>query len=149
MSAMMLRKRLPLVVPAVFVLTVAAVGGARLGGWRPVDQFAPTTASRELRFADQDDGTIRVTDAATGDPVTQIARGGDNFIRATMRGLANARKREGAGADTPFLLAAHSDGAVTLQDPVTGRTLDLAAFGATNEAAFARFLPPPARTAAL
>lgn len=136
-----------LAIPGLVMLTVLAVASARLGGYQPAIADQPTVASRQLRFADQEDGAIRVTDAATGQTIAQVAQGGDGFLRATMRGLANARKQRGSGPETPFLLAAHSDGALTLRDPVTGRVLDLAAFGPTNEAAFARFLPaaPPAR----
>ena len=142
MSGVAFRRRFPLVIPVIFALTVAGVAGARLTGYRPDPNYGTTTVSRQLRFADQDDGTINVVDATTGLSVGHIARGGDNFIRATMRGLANARKQSGDGPDVPFLLAAHQGGAVTLRDPVTGRTLDLGAFGSTNEAAFVRFLPP-------
>jgi hypothetical protein len=35
---------------------------------------------------------------------------------------------------------AHPDGRLTLQDPATGRNLDLLAFGPTNAALFARLL---------
>jgi putative photosynthetic complex assembly protein len=154
MSGVAFRRRFPLVIPVVFAITVVGVGAARLSGYQPEPSYGATTVSRELRFTDQDDGTIAVIDAATGVAVGRIAKGGDNFIRATMRGLANARKQRGDGPDVPFVLAAHDGGAVTLRDPVTGRTLDLAAFGSTNESAFARFLPPlvatsGARTAAL
>ncbi len=41
----------------------------------------------------------------------------------------------------PFRLSAWSDGRLTLEDPATGRAVDLEAFGPTNEATFVRLLP--------
>lgn len=137
--------------PALVVATLLGVTAARLIGYDPAGSYAATVESRELRFADQDNGGILVTDATTGQTVALVPPGGDGFLRATMRGLANARKFRGLGDEVPFRLAVHADGQLTLEDPVIGRTLDLGAFGPTNTAAFARFLPtpPPARTASL
>lgn len=152
MTVFGMRLSMPALVPAIFVLTVAFAGGARLIGYQPGYEPAATLASRELRFTDRDDGGIMVTDATTGESAGLVAQGGDGFLRATMRGLANARKQGGHGPDIPFVLSSHADGALILRDPVTGRSLDLAAFGPTNEAAFARFLPaarPGTKTAAL
>ena len=138
---------------ALIVTTLLGVGGARLAGFKPGHDFAATVASRELRFADQDDGAILVTDGVTGQAVGRVAPGADGFIRATMRGLATERKHQGLDDTQPFLLSSRVDGALTLQDPATGRAFDLRAFGATNAGAFARFLPPApssnAKTAAL
>jgi len=60
------------------------------------------------------------------------------FIRATMRGMARERHREGIGEETPFTLTRWTDGTVSLQDSTTGRTINLDAFGPTNAEAFAR-----------
>jgi hypothetical protein len=40
-------------------------------------------------------------------------------------------------------LSAWTDGALSLEDRATGRTLDLRAFGQTQVEAFARLLPAP------
>ncbi|NBT78838.1 MAG: hypothetical protein EBT04_10375, partial [Betaproteobacteria bacterium] len=42
-----------------------------------------------------------------------------------------------------FRLAGHADGRLTLTDPVTGRRLDLVAFGTDNAKSFSRWLPVP------
>ena len=150
MSLQSTQRAFSLAIPAIALVTVLGVSSARFFGYDPSYGHPASVASRELRFADQDDGGILVTDAATGQSVGQLSPGSNGFVRATMRGLANARKLRGAGSDVPFTLAAHPDGALTLVDPVTGRTLDLSAFGETNMEAFARFLPAPApKTAAL
>jgi len=49
----------------------------------------------------------------------------------------------------PFHLALHVDGRLTLEDPVTARTIELEAFGPTNSGAFARLLPAVVRTVAV
>ena len=150
MSRSMLPRPLLIGLGAMIGVTLLGVASARLVGYKPKHEYAAAITSRQLRFADQDDGGIRVTDGATGETVGVVAPGGDGFLRATMRGLATERKHRGAGPEQPFLLSARADGALTLQDPATGRSLELEAFGPTNAAAFARFLPtPPAKTAAL
>jgi putative photosynthetic complex assembly protein len=95
---------------------------------------------RELRFADRADGGVDVSTDAPGAPVETIAPGTNGFLRATVRGLANQRKREAEGAELPFRLTAWADGRLTLDDPATGRHIELEAFGPTNAAAFARLL---------
>jgi putative photosynthetic complex assembly protein len=43
--------------------------------------------------------------------------------------------------DAPVTLARHANGRLTLDDPATGWTVELTAFGSDNEAAFAALLP--------
>lgn len=52
------------------------------------------------------------------------------------------RTRGGAAADMtrPITVNRHDNGAVSLHDPVTGRTFHLAGYGADNVAAFAQYL---------
>ena len=105
-----------------------------------VDRSAVVVAS-DLTFADRRDGGVDVFRDGGTAALTTILPATNGFVRATMRGLASERKREGKGAETPFRLTAWADGRLTLDDPATGRRIDLEAFGVTNEAAFARFLP--------
>ena len=58
-----------------------------------------------------------------------------------MRGLASERKHEDIGDAVPFRLTEWADGRLTLEDPTTHRTIELEAFGRTNEEVFARMLP--------
>lgn len=133
--------RLPFVGLAALVLaTLGLVATARLGGV-PVEARAdaPATAMRTLRFEDRPDGSLRITDAASGAAVGRI-EGEAGFVRGTLRGLARERKRAGIGAEAPFTLTARNDGRLTLADPATGRRVDLESFGPTNAGAFARLL---------
>jgi len=91
-----------------------------------------------LRFEDRDDGAVAVRDARDGKVIYVVAPGSNGFIRATLRGLARERKREGIGAETPFTLTHWRDGTLSLEDSTIGRRVSLDAFGPTNAEAFAR-----------
>jgi putative photosynthetic complex assembly protein len=122
-----------------FTVTSAAV--ARISGLGTVQM--PESAlveSRPLRFEDMRDGSIRVTDARTGQVAASVEPGTNGFIRGTLRGLARERKRQGIGIEPPFMLTRWADGRLSLEDPATGRVIALDAFGPTNGEAFAQLL---------
>lgn len=124
--------------------TLLLAGTARLTGWGTAHQDdAPTVAARELRFEDRADGGIAIVDARDGRTIAGAEPGTNGFLRSAVRGLVRERKRQGVGADAPFRLSARADGRLTLEDPATGRRIDLESFGATNAAVFARLLPTP------
>jgi putative photosynthetic complex assembly protein len=142
--------RAPLVGAAVIVgFSLALVTMVRLSG---VDVAQPTGRAvtvRELHFVDRRDGGIVVSDAAAGDRVVDIVKPETGyFLRATLRGLARQRLREDLGADVPFRLTGWNDGRLTLDDPTTGRRVDLEAFGETNEQVFGKLLMTPPAPAA-
>ena len=98
--------------------------------------------SRALLFEDSASGEVLVRDAGDGQTVAVLPQGGDGFLRATMRGLAQERLSRGLSHDLPFELTLWETGGLTLIDPATGREIALEAFGPTNAGAFARFLQP-------
>lgn len=120
-----------------FALLVATLGSVVGHDSNPTQSAA--TAQRELRFEDRADGAVLVYSAGTDKPF-DVVTGESGFLRGTLRGLARARHSEGVGPDAPFRLTAWADGQFTLDDPSTGRRVDLEAFGPTNEAVFARLL---------
>ncbi len=124
------------------VILTAALG-RHIGSSTP--PAAASVAARDLRFEDRADGAVAVLDARDGRQVDVAAAGTNGFLRATMRGLARERALRGVEdrIDAPFRLTAWSDGRVTLDDPSTGRHVELEAFGRTNEEAFARLLTAP------
>jgi putative photosynthetic complex assembly protein len=99
-------------------------------------------AARNLHFVDRADLGVDVIDADRALHVATVT-GQAGFLRGTMRGLASARLRAGLTADAPFRLTAWKDGRLTLDDPTDGRHVELEAFGATNEQAFADLLAAP------
>ncbi len=121
--------------------SIALAAAYRLSGTHDLGPQSNALAARELRFADQADGGVRVIDAGDGHTVAVLPPGTNGFLRATLRGLARERRREEEpGLQTPFRLTAWTDGRVTLDDLATGRRVELEAFGQTNEAVFARLL---------
>ncbi len=119
-------------------LTCATAG--RLTGAHVDPPVAQPVAERDLRFVDRADGGLDVLDAKDNQTIETVLPGTNGFIRAMMRGLATERKHEGFGPDAPFRLGAWSDGRLTLEDPATGRHVELAAFGSSNAGAFAQLL---------
>jgi len=134
--------RAPLIAAAAMVLAVLiAVAVVRLSGVSIHAPDAAAAVTRELRFEDRPDGSIAVIDARGGQLVESIT-GEAGFVRGTLRGLARERRRQGIGAEQGFLLIGRADGRLTLQDPATGRHVDLESFGPANASQFARLLAP-------
>jgi len=121
--------------------TIALAGAARTTGIGTT-RIATSTAveSRDLRFTDQHDGSILVVDAVADQTVAVIRPGTNGFIRGALRGLSRERKQQGIGAGPAFRLVRWADGRLTIEDTVTSRVIDLAAFGPTNSGAFAELL---------
>jgi putative photosynthetic complex assembly protein len=96
---------------------------------------AAPTKVLQLRFEDRPDGSIAVIDYKTGREIDAI-QGEAGFVRGTLRGLAQERKRRGLDSGPPFELIYRADGRLTLADTATGRMLDLESFGPTNASTF-------------
>lgn len=123
------------------LFTVLLVAGARLAGFDPgAGERAPVTSSRELGFEDLGGGRVRIYDWQSGTLILTLEPGTENFMRGVMRGFARERRSAMHGIETPFLLAQHSDGSLTIEDRATSRVIELGAFGPTNAAAFAQLL---------
>ena len=91
----------------------------------------------QLRFEDRPDGSIAVIDYKTGKQIEAV-QGEAGFVRGTLRGLAQERKRRGLDSGPPFELIYRADGRLTLDDTATGRMVDLESFGPTNAGTFFR-----------
>lgn len=120
------------------LLAVAAVRITGVGMVKVPDANAVST--RDFRFEDRPDGSIAVIDAVERRVVETVAPGTNGFLRSTLRGLARERKRQGIGAEPAFRLVGRADGRLTLEDPATGRRVDLESFGPTNAAVFAQLM---------
>lgn len=120
----------------VSVATIRVFGPA--AAMEPLDN---ALESVQLQFEDQPGGVISVFDATSGSEIGELPAGSDNFMRATLRGLVRGRDALKAEDRAAFGLYRLSDGRLLLVDPVSGRNVDLWAFGETNANAFARFLP--------
>ena len=136
---------------ALIVLTIVAAAYVRWTGDGTVKvQPSPAVVTASLQFEDEPGGGVLIRSTPTADPsggvaIHRIAPGEDNFIRGTMRTFARDRKRQNVGTTAPFLLSYRADGRLSLEDPSTGRKVDLEAFGPPNSSAFAKLLGPARR----
>ena len=133
--------RLPLTAVGLLLAGLVGVAGfARQDTSRTEVPTSRPVLVRDLTFRDRADGGVDVLDAANG-RLLETVEGQAGFLRATVRGLAQQRRREDIGSKDPFRLTAWADGRLTLDDPDTRRHIELEAFGGTNEAVFAELLP--------
>jgi putative photosynthetic complex assembly protein len=132
----------PLIGAGALILTVlAAAGLGRMAGaGTTAPQGETPTLTRSLGFEDRADGAILVRDAEAGREIALLEPGTNGFVRGTLRALVRDRRREEITGRAPFRLAAWPDGRLTLEDPATGISIGLEAFGPTNMEAFARLL---------
>ncbi len=114
-----------LAIGALVLATVVGAGLSRLSGLGTLRMpEAAAVQVRELRFDDRADGSVAIRDAGSDRLVATVAPGSGGFLRGTMRGLVRERKRQG----------------LTLEDPATGRQIDIGSFGPTNGAVFAQLM---------
>jgi putative photosynthetic complex assembly protein len=126
---------------ALVALSLALVGLARMTGYRPAQPPASAVIdSRELRFVDRADGAVLVYSGADDRLVDTLQPGTNGFVRGVLRGLVRERRADHIGPTPPFRLTRWADGRLSLDDPSTGRHVDLEVFGPTNAGAFAQIL---------
>ncbi|MBS0579144.1 MAG: photosynthetic complex assembly protein PuhC [Proteobacteria bacterium] len=118
------------------MVLIVRVSGADIRSFPPPKLLV----QRELTFRDLPDGGVAVYDVTQSAPIQVLPPRSNGFLRATMRNLVHERRANGIGPESPFRLAASVDGRLILQDPTTGRSIDLEAFGPTNAGVFASLL---------
>jgi putative photosynthetic complex assembly protein len=134
-----------IIVGTIMLLSLMMAFFGHLSGQSISKPTAPPVAARDLLFRDQADGAVAIYDAQDPSaPIAIAAPGTNGFLRATMRGLARQRLRidddRAAEGMVPFHLTEWADGRLTLEDPVTHRTVEMEAFGITQEEVFAHLL---------
>ena len=117
----------------IIVLLLVFINSRDLSAVREPD--ASPVKVLQLRFEDRPDGSIAVIDYKTGKQIDAV-QGEAGFVRGTLRGLAQERKRRGLDSGPPFELIYRTDGRLTLSDTATGRLVDLESFGPTNAGTF-------------
>lgn len=114
---------------------------ARLTGYRPPQPpVSAIVEQRDFRFVDRADGAVLVYDVSDGHLTYTVLPSTEGFVRGVLRGLVRERRADHIGAQPPFRLTHWADGRLSLDDPSTGRHVDLEVFGPTNAAAFAAIL---------
>ncbi len=138
-AAAVLRRSWCVALLAVALVRVTGVGASHVPD-------AATMEVREFRFADRQDGGIDVVDPRSGTAGRRRSHPAPTASCAARcaasRASASARA---SAAEPPFRLIGRADGRLTLEDPATGRRVDLESFGPTNAAVFAQLLALPGR----
>ncbi|MBK1701575.1 photosynthetic complex assembly protein PuhC [Thiococcus pfennigii] len=102
---------------------------------------APVVASLDVRFVMQEDGSVGVYDATTGERIDTLLPGHDKFLQQLLEKYGRDREKVGVAPDEPYRLMQLADGRVTFRDLVTGNKLDnVWAFGTENVKPFLRLL---------
>jgi putative photosynthetic complex assembly protein len=133
--------RAPYLLLGIVMLALLSVGFAR---WAGLDETQVNTAqvvvSCKLRFEDGPAGSVLVYDWHDGKLLSTFESGSGSFLRGILRSMTRERRSLDAGAEQPFRLARHRDGALTIRDEATGRLIVLDAFGPTNSGVFSGLL---------
>jgi putative photosynthetic complex assembly protein len=123
------------------VASLLFVSVARLTGYRPAQPpVSKVVEQYDLRFVDRTDGAVLIYSANDDKLVDTLQPGTNGFVRGVLRGLVRDRNADHVGRSPPFRLTRWADGRLSLDDPSTGRHIDLEVFGPTNAGAFADIL---------
>lgn len=126
---------------ALVALSLMMVVLARVTGYQPAKPpVSVAVESYDLRFEDRADGAVLVYANRDDRLVDVLAPGTNGFVRGVLRGLVRERRADRVGPQPPFRLTRWADGRLSLDDPSTGRHVDLEVFGPTNSGAFAQIL---------
>jgi putative photosynthetic complex assembly protein len=126
---------------ALLASSIALTGAARWTGIGIASAPAGEVLERvALHFADRPNGAVDVLRAPDRGVVAVLEPGTHGFARSVVRGLVRERRATAVGAEPPFDLVRWSDGRLSLDDPATGRRVELTAFGVTNAGVFAGWL---------
>jgi putative photosynthetic complex assembly protein len=127
---------------ALIVFTFALAAFSRLTGskmdWVP---DADSAVTRDVRFGTAADGAIVISDAKTGQVLGSYAHETNAFVRSVAHGLEIERGLVHGAKDQPYRITRWSDGRVTVDDPVSGRSVELGAFGQSQVQTFSKLLP--------
>ncbi len=126
--------RLALIAVALLVVVTiifSAVGHKQNIGTLRMPQMEPAE-ERTISFKDRNDGAVVVYDSRIAQIIQVLEPGTNGFLRGVMRGFARDRRSRGIDSTPPFRLSRLHDGRLFIEDPQTGRVVDLGAFGETN-----------------
>ena len=118
---------------------LAITSFAAVTGREPVAQPAPSEVVRDrwivLEGHDAKAVTVRNTD---GSVMLDLPHGG--FVTVIQNGLATERKKHKVAPLLPVRIVEYANGRLAIEDPETGWSIELYAFGSENKAAFERLL---------
>jgi len=117
-----------------------------------VEQSSPIVQKVILVIDDDKNGDILLTvsktrqqSAINSPPQIMRFTGEQGFLRGTLRALARDRRMRNLTSESPFELTLFKDGRLSIIDTLTGRGIDLEAFGPDNVAVFSKILAESAQ----
>jgi putative photosynthetic complex assembly protein len=137
-----LLSRLNKIAPFLIITFVVGLAAAiTIDEWRSGTMgISRVTESRDLLFARQSDGTMKVSQVADGGVVAVLPSAEEGFVAMTIKSMTRERRKFNVAETEPYRLARTQNGRLSLTDPVTGIRIELIAFGSTNIASFAQLL---------
>lgn len=130
----LLRGMLALALAALALTTYAVVTGRPTVG-QPTP--AAVVESRAIILEGLDAQAVRVR-AADGTLIADMPHGG--FVTVIQSGVATQRRRHGIDPALPVNIVRYENGRLAVEDPETGWSAELYAFGDDNKAAFERLM---------
>jgi putative photosynthetic complex assembly protein len=128
-------------ISALLLTSLAAVGLAQLtgvGASRVIE--TQVTASVDIWFDPQPDGSMLVRRAYDGAALEVLPSDGGGFMRGVARSLLRQRQLSNTDKTLPFLLAQREDRRLFISDTTLGRKMELDGFGPSNTLSAARLL---------
>lgn len=124
---------------ALVLASLAVVSFAVLTGREPTGKPAPAAvlSERSLILDGQSAQAVTVYDA-DGTLLADLPHGG--FITVIQSGVETIRKRYRMDPLLPVTVRRYANGRLAVEDPLTGWSVELYAFGDDNKAAFERLL---------
>lgn len=131
----LLRAMFGLVLLSLVLVTYAVVTGREHVG-KP--EAAAVLREKSIILAGADDGKAVTVSDASGKVLLDLSEGG--FIAVIHNGLRAERRKYGVDMAKPIRVVEYANGRLTAEDPETGWSVELYAFGKDNEATFRRLL---------
>jgi putative photosynthetic complex assembly protein len=122
------------------VLVALALTGYAVATNRPLEGVPAAGAivqERTIRLVGGGAQAVTVLDA-DGTVIADMAHGG--FVTVIQNGLQTERRKHGIDPALPVHLRRYDNGRLAVEDPLTGWSVELYAFGGDNKAAFERLL---------
>lgn len=132
----LLRAMLILALSALALTTYAVVTDRPLTG-QPL--AAPVSEERQIVLLSNGPDHVSVL-TADGQVILENGAERSGFLVVIARAVARQRGQHGVALDAPLALRNHTNGRLSLTDPATGWSVELASFGAANRDAFGALL---------
>ncbi|MEM6373306.1 MAG: photosynthetic complex assembly protein PuhC, partial [Pseudomonadota bacterium] len=132
----MIRAVLALILSILALVTLARLTDHPL---MAVPEDTPVVAERLVTLTAANNGATTVT-APDGTLIEEIASRDAGFISGMARVIERERMKHNIDPATPIAIQLREKGRISLYDPATGWSAELASYGASNTRAFAKLL---------